>query len=150
MQLRHIIHLNSVCIDPVAINKTAVFLKVSQLLSQTSNCLDKQALFDAYCQRERLGSTAIGQGISIPHIRSSQVTRAKACVIRLLHPVDFNAEDKQLVDLVIGLVVPQKLNQQHLQLLSDIVKQFGEPLFRETCRQADTQEDFYRLLTQMD
>ncbi|KTC78116.1 PTS sugar transporter subunit IIA [Legionella brunensis] len=146
MQLCQVVHPSSVCIDCTSQSKTAVLLKVSQLLSQTHPELNTQNLFDAYWKRESLGSTAIGQGITIPHVRAAEITTPTACVIKLLNPVDFGAEDKQPVDLVIGLVVPQEQIDQHLRLLAAIIKQFSQPSFRESCRRATSNEALYRLI----
>lgn len=94
-----------------------------------------------------MGSTSIGQGITIPHIRVPGLTQPHACVIRLLNPVDFGATDKQPVDLVIGLVVPQEQQvDQHLQLLASIIKQFSIPSFREACRRMTDSGALYNLL----
>ena len=147
MHLSRIINLNTVCIDSSSQSKTAVLLKISQLLSQANPQLEVDHLFDAYWKRESLGSTAIGQGITIPHVRAAGITKPQACVLRLLNPVDFGAEDKQPVDLVIGFVVPQENVEQHLQILASIIKQFKTPAFREACRRSTTSEDFYHLLT---
>lgn len=146
MQLCHTINLNSVHIDSTSQSKTAVLLKISQLLSQNHPELDAQELFDAYWKRESLGSTAIGQGITIPHIRAAGISNPRGCVIRLLNPVDFGAEDKQPVDLVIGLVVPQEQIDQHLQMLDAIIKQFSVPSFRDACRRMATNKELYNLL----
>lgn len=147
MHLSHIINLNTVYIDSISQSKTAVLLKVSQLLSQANPTLDVQNLFDAYWKRECLGSTAIGQGITIPHIRAKGITKPQACVLRLLNPVDFGAEDKQPTDLVIGFVVPQEQVDQHLEILSAIIKQFKVPAFRDACRSIFDNEKLFDLLS---
>lgn len=147
MQLCDNLNLNSVYIDKISQSKTAVLLKVSQLLSQDHPKLNVEELFEAYWKRECLGSTAIGQGITIPHIRSNLIKKPRACFIRLQNPVDFGAEDKQPVDLVIGLVVPQEQVEQHLKMLSAIIKQFSASAFREACRHASNQEELYEILS---
>ncbi|MCC5013741.1 MULTISPECIES: PTS sugar transporter subunit IIA [unclassified Legionella] len=147
MQLCHVLNPNSVYIDSTSQSKTAVLLKISQLLSREQPQLDAQDLFDAYWKRECMGSTSIGQGITIPHIRVPGMTQPHACVIRLLNPVDFGATDKQPVDLVVGLVVPQEQQvDQHLQLLASIIKQFSIPSFREACRRMTDSGALYNLL----
>lgn len=146
MQLSQIINLDTVYIDSNSQSKTAVLLKISQLLSQNNPRLDAEVLFDAYWKRESLGSTAIGQGITIPHIRSSYLNRPQGCLMRLQNPVDFGAEDKQPVDLVIAVAVPQEQIDQHLKILAAIIKQFKDPCFREACRQASNKEELYELV----
>ena len=146
MQLSHIINLNSVYIDSTSQSKTAALLKISQILSQNHPELDAQELFDVYWKRESMGSTAIGQGITIPHVRTTAITEPKASVIRLLNPVDFGAEDKQPVDLVIALLVPQEQVDSHLKMLAAIIKQFSVPSFRDACRRASNHEELYKIL----
>ncbi|KTD08439.1 PTS sugar transporter subunit IIA [Legionella jamestowniensis] len=146
MQLYQVIHPNCVYIDASSQSKTAMLLKISQLVNHVYPELGIQELFDAYWKRESLGSTAIGQGVAIPHIRSAAITMPKACLIRLLNPIDFGAEDKQPVDLAIGLIVPQEQTHQHLQLLNAIVKQFNQTSFRELCRQTTCVESLYELI----
>jgi PTS system nitrogen regulatory IIA component len=146
MQLSQLINVNTVYIDSISQSKMAVLLKLSQLVSQNHPQLNPQELFDAYWKRECLGSTAIGQGVAIPHIRTAALTKAQGCVIRLLNPVDFKAEDKQPIDLIIGLLVPQEQVDQHLKILAEIIKRFSIPSFREACRRINDQEEFYNLL----
>ncbi|KTD38905.1 Nitrogen regulatory protein [Legionella nautarum] len=146
MQFSQLINVNTVYIDSISQSKMAVLLKLSQLVSQNHPQLNPQELFDAYWKRECLGSTAIGQGVAIPHIRTAALTEAQGCVIRLLNPVDFGAEDKQPIDLIIGLLVPQEQVDQHLKILAEIIKRFSVPSFREACRRIDDQEEFYNLL----
>jgi PTS system nitrogen regulatory IIA component len=146
MQLSQIIDLDTVYLDSVSQSKTAVLLKISQLLNQHRPSLDVETLFDAYWKRESLGSTAIGQGITIPHIRLANLAKPLGCFIRLLNPIDFGALDKQAVDLVIGLAVPKAQTDQHLQLLATIIKQFSEPSFRKACRIAKDNVALYNLL----
>lgn len=145
MPFRDFISTNCICIDSSARSKTAVLLKVSQLLSQNQPKLDIDALFDAYWKRECLGSTTIGHGILIPHIRSTAIDNISGCLIKLQNPVDFGAEDKQPVDLVLGLVVGATKINEHLQILSKIIKQFSSPSFRNACRKATNQTELCTL-----
>ncbi|MBA3537449.1 MAG: PTS sugar transporter subunit IIA [Tatlockia sp.] len=146
MLLSHLIKFNTVYFDSVSQSKTAVLHKISQLLSQQHSELDYQELFDAYWKRECLGSTAIGQGITIPHIRSAKLAKPSAAVVKLLNPVDFGAVDKQPVDLIIGIVVPLTQVNEHLNILATIVNRFSQPLFRDACRRVSDKESLYSLL----
>ncbi|MDI9819262.1 MULTISPECIES: PTS sugar transporter subunit IIA [unclassified Legionella] len=148
MQLCQVIKPNCIHIDSVSQSKTAVLLKISHLLSQAYPELNAEELFDAYWKRESLGSTAIGQGITIPHIRTTSISSPKGCIIKLQNPVDFGATDKQPVDLVIALVVPQEQINQHLELLNTIIKQFSIPEFRDSCRGMTCSKAFYSLLSE--
>ena len=94
------------------------------------------AIADSLRQRERLGSTAIGHGVAIPHGRTDAFTEARAAFLRLAPGVDFEAADGQPVDLVFAMAVPAHFTQQHLQLLSELAERFGDPGFRTLLRMA--------------
>ena len=91
---------------------------------------------DSLRQRERLGSTAIGHGVAIPHGRSKAFGDARGAFLRLLTPVEFDAADGEPVDLVFAIAVPEGFSQQHLQLLSELAERFADSGFRERLRRA--------------
>jgi PTS system nitrogen regulatory IIA component len=91
---------------------------------------------DCLRQRERLGSTAIGHGVAIPHGRSNAFEEVRAAFLRLQHPVDFDAGDGDPVDLVFAMAVPEHFTQRHLQLLSELAERFADAVFRTALRQA--------------
>ena len=94
------------------------------------------AIADSLRQRERMGSTAIGHGVAIPHGRNAAFGATRAAFLRLLPAVDFSAADGEPVDLVFAMAVPADFNQQHLQLLSDIAERCADPAFRAALRDA--------------
>ena len=97
-------------------------------------------------QRERLGSTAIGHGVAIPHGRCGTTTEARAAFLRLRQPVAFQAGDGRPVDLVFAMAVPEHFTQQHLQLLSELAEYFGVPGNRDALRAAAGPEALRALL----
>ena len=145
MQIYELLDVNSVCIDSTALSQTAVLLRASQLLNQNHPELHVDKLFEAYWKRESMGSTAIGHGIIIPHVRSEIIEKSCGVFLRLQHPVDFGAEDKQPIDLVLALVMPHQCDH-HLKILTQIVKRFSNPTFRSNCRNANDAEALYALL----
>jgi PTS system nitrogen regulatory IIA component len=86
--------------------------------------------------RERLGSTAIGHGIAIPHGRSAALDAPRGALLRLQPAVDFNAPDGQDVDLVFAMAVPDHYTHQHLMLLSELAERFSDERFRAALRNA--------------
>lgn len=86
--------------------------------------------------RERLGSTAIGHGIAIPHGRSPALEAPRGALLRLQPAVDFNASDGQDVDLVFAMAVPDHYTHQHLMLLSELAERFSDERFRAALRNA--------------
>jgi len=95
--------------------------------------------------REALASTAIGQGVAMPHGHCDDVHEARAAFMRLSPPVDFGADDGQPVDLVVALVVPEPPSQQ-LELLAEVASRFENPAFRRGLRAAPDLGELRRFL----
>lgn len=101
---------------------------------------------DSLHVRERMGSTAIGHGIAIPHGRSAAYDEARGAFLRLAYPVDFEASDGEPVDLVFALVVPEHFTQQHLQLLAELAERFADADYRAALRAAPDVAALHALL----
>ncbi len=80
--------------------------------------LPEREIFDTILQRERLGSTGVGNGIAIPHGKLPQIDRITGVFARLDQPVDFEALDDEPVDLVFLLLAPENAGADHLKALS--------------------------------
>ncbi len=75
-------------------------------------------IFDVLLQRERLGSTGIGNGIAIPHGKLAKVERIAGVFARLEKPIDFESLDGEPVDLILLLVAPESAGADHLKALA--------------------------------
>jgi PTS system nitrogen regulatory IIA component len=84
--------------------------------------LPEREIFDTVLQRERLGSTGVGNGIAIPHGKLPGVKQITGVFARLEQPVDFEALDDQPVDLVFLLLAPESAGADHLKALSRIAR----------------------------
>lgn len=84
--------------------------------------LPEREIFDVILQRERLGSTGVGNGIAIPHGKLTNLTSIIGIFARLETPVDFEALDDQPVDLVFMLLAPEGAGADHLKALSRIAR----------------------------
>jgi PTS system nitrogen regulatory IIA component len=84
--------------------------------------LPEREIFDVILQRERLGSTGVGNGIAIPHGKLTSVKSITGIFARLEAPVDFEALDDQPVDLVFLLLAPEGAGADHLKALSRIAR----------------------------
>lgn len=147
MVFNDILSTDSVRVDYVSQSRASVLLNLSQVMHECHPKLDAKQLFDAYLAREKLGSTAIGRGILIPHICLASINQTHGCFIKLENPVDFNADDKQPVDLIFGLVSATNSADQHLQVLSRIVTKFSDINFANACRTTENQQELFDLLT---
>ncbi len=118
----------------------------ARLLSGDSPA-NTRLIADSLQARERMGSTAIGHGIAIPHGRSAAYDEARGAFLRLAHPIDFGASDGEPVDLVFALAVPEHFTQQHLQLLAELAERFADADYRAALRAAPDVNALHALLT---
>ncbi len=125
-------------------SKKHVLNQLSKLICQDLKDVEVDDIFSALVDRERLGSTAIGHGVAIPHVRSTLVKHPLGALLRLEHGIDFGATDKQEVDLFFALLVPVDGDEEHLQILAHIAKKFHDPAFREKLRLADEKATLYQ------
>ena len=80
--------------------------------------IDSQVLLEALIKREKLGSTAVGNGIAIPHANCPDIDKPKVFVALLSNSLDFNANDDQPVDIIFLLLAPDNNGSEHLQALA--------------------------------
>lgn len=109
--------------------------------------LDEGAVFETLLQRERLGSTGIGDGVAIPHGKLPGLDRLFGLVARLERPVDFEALDGQPVDIAFLLLAPEGAGAEHLKALAQVARLLREPGILESIRAARDASALYALLT---
>lgn len=129
-------------------SKIEVLHTLSELFSKTSNTLHENVLFNAFVEREKLGSTALGHGVAIPHIRDSHTTQPMGALLQLNKSINFDAEDHQPVDIIFALLVPDNQDREHLNLLAEISHLFISDHFRHQVRQAVNTRSLYELLVE--
>lgn len=84
--------------------------------------LDEREVFDTLLQRERLGSTGVGQGIAIPHGKLPNIDKITGIFARFEKPIDFDALDEQPVDVAFLLIAPEGAGTDHLKALAKIAR----------------------------
>jgi PTS system nitrogen regulatory IIA component len=109
--------------------------------------LDAGGIFETLLQRERLGSTGIGDGVAIPHGKLSGLTRIVGLVARLERPIDFEALDSQPVDILFLLLAPEGAGADHLKALARVARVLREPGLVERVRATRDPDALYAVLT---
>jgi PTS system nitrogen regulatory IIA component len=107
----------------------------------------ERQIFDVLLERERLGTTGVGNGIAIPHGKLGDVKKMFGMFARLEHPVDFEAIDEQPVDLIFLLLAPEGAGADHLKALARVSRLLRDRAICEKLRGADQAEAIYALLT---
>lgn len=128
-------------LDPVS-RKQALEV-ASQLIGQSVPELDSHELYQSLLARERLGSTALGQGVALPHGRLAGCSRLTGALLTLKQPIDFDAEDNQPVDLLMVLVAPEEASQDHLNTLAWLAEHLTDPAQVLALRNATGDEELF-------
>jgi nitrogen PTS system EIIA component len=107
----------------------------------------EREVLDVLAQRERLGSTGIGNGIAIPHGKLPKLERLFGVFARLDRPVDFEALDGQPVDLLFLLLAPEAAGADHLKALARVARLLRDPEVARKLRESRDAEAIYAVLT---
>lgn len=108
---------------------------------------NERAVLEVLIQRERLGSTAVGNGIAIPHGKLPKLDKLFGLFARLGRPIDFEALDNQPVDLVFLLLAPEGAGADHLKALARVARLLREPDVAKKLRESEDAEALYAVLT---
>lgn len=128
-------------------DKKQLLAELSARASQLSG-LQEREIFDALLQRERLGSTGLGQGAAIPHSKMAGLTRIVGVFARLSSPIDFDAADGDPVDIVFLLLAPEGAGADHLKALARISRLLRDRPAVQKLKSSRDAEALYALLTQ--
>ena len=107
---------------------------------------NKDEIFQKLYEREKLGTTAFGNGIAIPHARVEGIQNAKIIILKLTEAINFNSIDGNKVDIIMSLFVPNDNNKMHVELLSSIASLLDNQVFREKIRTANTASDVMMII----
>jgi len=128
-------------------SKKRLFELISTTFTRKNPELNSREIFESICAREHLGSTALGNGIAVPHGRIGGTDEVQALFLQLSKPLPFEADDGKPVDLIFALVVPSDCTVDHKKLLSDIVERFSEFELLEQLRNAADVNEIWQLLS---
>jgi PTS system nitrogen regulatory IIA component len=129
--LAKILSPNNVVLDLEVSSKKRAFEQAGLIFE--NNCgIARSNVSDNLFARERLGSTGLGHGVAVPHGRVKGLKAPMAAFVRLAEPIPFESPDGQPVKLLIFLLIPDHVTQQHLEILSEIAEMFSDDAIRAT------------------
>lgn len=125
-------------------SKKKVLETVADSLCSEVRELNQDDVFFNLIDRERLGSTGLGNGVAIPHCRINGCLEPVALLLKLNKPVDFDAIDARPVDIVFALLVPEDSHDDHLKILASIAERLSNPNYLDNLRTAQDSSSLYR------
>lgn len=127
--LAKILSPNNVVLDLEVSSKKRAFEQAGLIFE--NNCgIARSNVSDNLFARERLGSTGLGHGVAVPHGRIKGLKAPIAAFVRLAEPIPFESPDGQPVKLLIFLLIPDHVTQQHLEILSEVAEMFSDDVVR--------------------
>jgi len=131
-------------------NKRDVLGELIEVMIESGLKIDSAKAIDVLLQREKLGSTGIGEGVAIPHGKVSDLQELVVAFGRSKKGIDFDAIDGKPVHLFFLLLAPEGSTGQHLKALARISKMLKTTNFRKTLLEAETRNDLYKAIVEQD
>lgn len=147
MEINDLISSEMVVANLKATSKKQVLQDLARRAADAAG-LHERAVFDVLMERERLGTTGVGNGIAIPHGKLPDIERLHGLFARLEQPVDFQAIDERPVDLIFLLLAPESAGADHLKALAKVSRVLRDGGICDKLRGTDTSEALYAILTE--
>ncbi|MGA0411948.1 MAG: PTS sugar transporter subunit IIA [Candidatus Puniceispirillales bacterium] len=149
MNINQMLDEKSFLINFEATSKKQMLNELCKLANKKFN-LDERTLLENLTKREKLGSTAVGNGIAIPHANISGISEPRVLVATLSEGLDFNAADDQPIDIVFLLLAPDNEGSEHLQALALVSRLLRNNELTNKLRGCKSPESAMMVITQID
>jgi len=146
MEINDLISSDVVVANLKATSKKQVLHNLARRASKQTG-VNERDIFDVLMERERLGSTGVGNGIAIPHGKLPELDRLHGLFALLEQPVDFQAIDEHPVDLIFLLLAPESAGADHLKALAKISRLLRNTGICDKLRGSETSDALYAILT---
>ena len=146
MEINDLISSDVVVANLKATSKKQVLHSLARRASKQTG-VNERDIFDVLMERERLGSTGVGNGIAIPHGKLPTLKRLHGLFALLEQPVDFQAIDEHPVDLIFLLLAPESAGADHLKALAKISRVLRNRGICDKLRGSETSDALYAILT---
>ena len=150
MKLSDILDQNNIITAIKASNKNGVIEELVEVMVENHSYLQKDELIKVLLERERLGSTGIGDGVAIPHGKFPGISEPIISFGNSEKALDFDTMDGQPAHLFFLLVAPEDSASIHLKALARIAKILKNDSFRKQLMEASTREEIYQVITHDD
>ena len=150
MKITDFINLQSIIPALQSRDKSSAIEEMAGCLADCYNQLDRQKVLDVLRDRERISTTAIGEGVAIPHGKLAGVDRVLGVFARSPEGVDFASLDGEPTHLFFALIAPENAAADHLKALARISRLLKDDEFRRRLNEAQTQQELYEIIAQED
>ena len=145
MEISDLVSLEAVFPNLKASSKKRLLQELAHLVAEITG-QPERSIFDILLEREKLGTTGVGQGVAIPHGKVEGLDRLYGLFARLASPIDFDSVDDRPVDLIFLLLVPEGAGADHLKALARISRLLRDKEMCDKLRGSDSADALYALL----
>lgn len=147
MTIQDILPATGIKVIAAASSKKRLFQDLG-VMAETCFEMDQSVVVDALLDRENLGPTGVGHGVALPHARLPGLTSVCGLFFRMKKPLDFDAVDRQPVDLVFALFAPEEAGVEHLKALALVSRTLRDEGICEKLRANEDPSTIYTILTE--
>jgi PTS system nitrogen regulatory IIA component len=150
MKVMDFLSQDTIVVDLKSTDKKSAIIELVDVLKSTKKLEKTDEVINVVLEREKLGSTGIGQGVAIPHGKANVLTEQLGVLGISRKGIEFNSLDGEPVNIIFLLVGPIEVAGQHLKALSRISRLFKDKFLRQAIRNATTKEDVVKIIQQED
>ena len=150
MKISEILTKENIIKDLKSFDKESVLEELSNFLKDRGEIPNKENLLFALIEREKLGSTGIGENVAIPHAKIRDIDKIITVFARSQIGVEFESLDQKPVNFIYLILAPENSTGQHLKALARISRLFKNPSLRESVLRANETDQIYSILVDED
>ena len=146
MEVNEFINQNLIKMNLVSEDKDSVIKEMIEIMAENEIITDKEEVIKKAMEREEKGTTGVGKGVAIPHVKSAAVRRPAVAFGRSDAGIDYGSMDKKLSHLFFLITVPEESNDEHLKLLAQLSRNLVHDDFRGSLLEAEDEEEIMSIL----
>lgn len=146
MKVLEFLDPHSICLEIKSLSKADVINELCERLHANAKISDKESVVTALLEREKLGSTGIGQGVAIPHGKSEHVSQLTGALGISRRGVEFESLDGEPVNIIFLMVAPKDTTGQHLKALASVSRLLKDKFFRQAIKEAKSVEEIQKII----
>ena len=150
MQLSQLIKKNLIALELKAGNKQEAIEEMTELISRDKRIKNRDEILQTILEREKLGTTGIGDGLAIPHSRTDAASDIVVAFARSEEGLDFEALDNKPVNLFFMVVGPKEKNDEYLKIMSILARLFSKEENRQALLEAATHREIMKAIAGME
>jgi PTS system nitrogen regulatory IIA component len=150
MKIMDFLSQDAIIVDLKATDKKSAIVELVEVLKNTKKIKSIDDIISIVLERERLGSTGIGQGVALPHGKTDLLQEPIGVLGISCKGIEFNSLDGEPVHIIFLLAGPVEVAGQHLKALSKISRLFKDKFLRQAIKEAKTTQEVVKLIQQED